>query len=171
MKRIIVIGMMGSGKSTFANKLGKKINLPVIHLDKEYHLSNWEERFTKERWIEFLKNLLKQKEWIIDGNYKSTLNLRLKTADTVVFFDFPKWICLFRAFKRSFNKEQPFDKPKGMREKISFELIKLIITYHSNTIREKLKKYKNDKQIFIVNNDSEAENLLKNFTKRKQPLN
>lgn len=165
MKRIIIIGMMGSGKSTFANKLGKKINLPVIHLDKEYHLPNWEERFTKEEWIEFLKKLLKQKEWIIDGNYKSTLDLRLKATDTVIFFDFPKWLCLFRAIKRSFNKEQPFDKPKGMREKISFGLIKLIITYHSNEMREKLKKYGNDKQIFIVKNNSEVKNLLKNLAK------
>lgn len=171
MKKIIVIGMMGSGKSTFANKLGKKINRKIIHLDKEFHLPNWEDKFTEEEWIEFLKRLLKQKEWIIDGNYKSTLDLRLKAADTIIFFDFPKWLCLFRVIKRSFNKKQPFDKPEGMREKISFGLIKLIITYPSKKIREKLKKYKKDKKVFIVKNNSDIENLLQNLAKRKQPLN
>lgn len=161
----MIIGMMGSGKSTFTNKLGKKINRPVIHLDKEYHLPGWEERFTKEGWIEFLKNLLKQEEWIIDGNYKSTLDLRLKTADTVVFFDFPKWLCLLRALKRTLSRGQPFDKPEGMKEKISFELIKLIITYPSKEMRAKLKKYRNDKQIFIVKNNSEVEDLLEGLAK------
>ncbi len=122
MDRIAIIGLQGAGKSTFAKKLGKKLKRLVIHLDKEYFLPNWERRYSREGWIVYQNELVKQKKWIIDGNYKSTIDIRLKEADTIIFFDFPKLICIFRTFKRLLYTSQPFDKSEGMREKVDMHL-------------------------------------------------
>jgi adenylate kinase family enzyme len=165
MKRIAIIGSSGSGKSTFANKLGKILNRPIIHLDKEYYNSDWSEKYpTKEDWKNFQRNLVSKDEWIIDGNYRSSLDIRLDKADTVIFFDFPNWICLWRVFKRTLNRKQPFDKPEGVREKISWRLIKFIIKYPKKEVYQIIDGYKNERKIIIVRNTKEVENLLKELS-------
>ena len=151
---------MGSGKSNFANKLGKILNRSIIHLDKEYFNSDWTEKYTKEEWVNFQKDLLEQNEWIIDGNYKSTLDLRMEAADTIIYFDFPKLFCLYRSFKRILDRTQPFDKPKGMKEKVGLELIKFILKYPKKEMRKKLKEYSKDKQIIVFKTPKEAKIFL-----------
>ncbi len=93
MKRVLVIGCPGSGKSCFARRLHEAVNLPLIHLDNLY----WKEDRTnvpKEQFISSLKHRLDMDEWIIDGNYMSTMELRLKRCDTVFFFDLPTQQCI-----------------------------------------------------------------------------
>lgn len=164
MRRIVIIGVMGSGKSTFTNKLGILLKRPVIHLDREYFLPGWKEKYSKEGWEDFQKELIKKDEWIIDGNYKRTIDLRIEAADTIIFFDFPKWVCVFRVFKRVFDHTPLFDKPEGTKQKVSFGLLKFIITYPKKSMRNKLKSYKNSKKVFIVRNSSEVEALLKDIS-------
>lgn len=169
MKRILIIGLQGSGKSTFANKLGQSLDRKVIHLDKLYYRSGWQ-AVSKPEWQEILKEVTLQKEWIIDGNYHSSLDARIELADTIVFLNFPKWLCLFRAYKRSFKKDQPFDKAKGNNEKVSFDLIKKILRYPKNEVLNKLEKHKNTKKIFILKNSNEAEALLIELEKNSSLL-
>ena len=99
MKKIIVIGCPGSGKSTFSRMLNKVIDIPVYHLDNLF----WNaDKTTKEKDV-FLKSLndtIQKDEWIIDGNFNSTLELRLKACDTVIFLDYPLDICLDGVEKR-----------------------------------------------------------------------
>ncbi len=159
MKRIAIIGLSGSGKSTFANKLGKKLNRPVIHLDKEYWTCDWKRRYTSDEWNKFSEDLINQDEWIIDGNYRSTMASRLNRADIIIFFDFPKWRCLLRAFIRIFNKKPPFDKSEGTKERISWELIKYIIKFSKSELEEFVLNYK-DKIIYRVKNNRDTEALL-----------
>jgi adenylate kinase family enzyme len=164
MKRIAIIGSSGSGKSTFANKLGEKLHRPIIHLDKEYYMSGWKKKYPiKQDWLDFQKKLVAEDEWIIDGNYRSSLALRLDRADTIIFFDFPKWLCLWRAFKRIFKQDKPFDKPDGVREKISWELIKRVVTYPTAEIYEIIGRYRHTSKIIIVKNDMDAQETFSNF--------
>lgn len=100
MKRIAVIGCCGAGKSQLSLELGRRLRLPVVHLDQLW----W-----KAGWIEVGRDELVRRQqavfprggaWIADGNYGATMPLRLAIADTVVFLDFPTSICLWRVIRR-----------------------------------------------------------------------
>ena len=93
MKKIIVIGCPGSGKSTFSKSLHKITKIPLYHLDMLF----WNEDKTTVEKSVFLDRLLKiieNSEWIIDGNYGSTMELRMQKCDTVIFLDYPLDVCL-----------------------------------------------------------------------------
>src|SRR5688572_32010205 len=75
--------MAGAGKSTFAQQLSAKTSLPVIHLDVHFWKPGWVEPSDTE-WRDVQSTLLAGEEWIADGNYHETLDLRLERADTVV---------------------------------------------------------------------------------------
>jgi len=160
MDKILIIGLNGSGKSTFANKLGKKLNREVVHLDKIYYESGWKHLQTQEEWRETVGGLVSKEKWIIDGHYNSTLDIRIQPADTIIFFNFNKLLCLYRAFKRIFNRTQPFDKAEGNLNTLSWVLIKKIIKFPKNKMLNILEQNKNAKRIIIFNNDREVEKYL-----------
>jgi len=99
MKRILIIGNAGSGKTTFAIKLAKKTALPLIHLDKIYWKGNWE-HLDRAEFDEILQKELNRESWIIDGNFNRTIPHRLKYCDTVFYFDIPTILCLWGVTKR-----------------------------------------------------------------------
>ncbi len=102
-RRVLVDGMMGSGKSTFARELSAKTGLPVIHLDVYYWKPGWV-RPSDDEWRERQRALLAGEAWIIDGNYNETLDLRLERAESVIVLDTPWWLCASRAFGRGLRK-------------------------------------------------------------------
>ncbi len=119
MKRIVVIGSSGSGKSTLARQLGAGLNLPVFHLDKYFWHPGWVGT-PKEEWTTQVENLALGDSWIIDGNYRDTLDIRLKMADTIVFLDLPRLLCAWRVTKRRIqyrNRNRP-DIAEGCRESV-----------------------------------------------------
>jgi adenylate kinase family enzyme len=115
-RRVVVTGMAGAGKSTFSRSLSAKTGLPVIVLDVHYWLPGWAEPAEAE-WREKQKTLLAGDDWIADGNYHATLDLRLRRADTVVFLDIPWWICAWRALVRGVRaRPVGFELPNGCDE-------------------------------------------------------
>lgn len=125
MNRILVIGHVGAGKSTLAAKLGMILNLPVIHLDQYFWNPGWVET-EQATWRKKVNQLVSGEKWIIDGNYDSTLDIRLPRADAVIFLDFPTRICMWRIVKRiisGYGKTRP-DLAPGCPEKIDFEFIR-----------------------------------------------
>lgn len=162
MNRISIVGISGSGKSTLANNLGKKLNLPVFHLDKYFWDIGWKKRYeTKEEFRTVVDDFAKQDKWIIDGNYrKINIDFRFERADTIIFLDFPKWRCLWRAFIRVFDRKQPFDKTEGVKQKIDWALVKWIINYKADEMRERVIKHVNNKNVFIVKNNKEIDDLI-----------
>ena len=93
MKRVIVIGCPGSGKSTFARALREKTGLPLYHLDQLFWNAD-KTTVEKRVFLDRLSRVLGEEEWILDGNYASTMERRLAACDTVFFLDYPLDVCL-----------------------------------------------------------------------------
>lgn len=99
MLKILVIGSPGAGKSTFARKLRNVTGLPLYYLDMLWHNPN-RTNISREEFDARLSEIVKMEEWIIDGNYQRTLEMRLRECDTVFLLDYPLEICLLGAESR-----------------------------------------------------------------------
>ena len=121
-RRVVVTGTAGAGKSTFSRALSAKTGLPVIVLDVQFWMPGWAKP-TEAEWREKQKGLLAGDDWIADGNYTATLDLRLERADTVVFLDMRWWICVWRALVRGVRmRPVGFELPNGCDESRSRRL-------------------------------------------------
>lgn len=164
MKKIVIVGSGGSGKSTLARKLGEKIKSNVYHLDALFWKPNWiGVPKGEQRKVQY--NLVEKEEWIIDGNYGGTMEIRLNAADTIIFLDIPRIICIFRAFKRMVqyrNKTRP-DMGEGCEERFSFEFFKWIWQYPKTKkpgILERIEKLSKDKEIIILKSPRDVQRFL-----------
>ena len=99
MKKVIVIGCPGSGKTTFSQRLSEKTGLPLFHLDAIWHKPD-KTHITREEFGARLSDIFARDLWIIDGNYQRTLERRLLACDTVILFDLPLEICIEGAVTR-----------------------------------------------------------------------
>ena len=120
-RRILVIGLAGSGKSTFSRALSTRTGLPVIHLDVHYWRPGWVKP-TEDEWREQLRDLLSGQAWIADGNDLATLDLRLERAADVVLLDTPWWTCARRAFLRGLRRPVAWMPPEGCDDSLSRRL-------------------------------------------------
>lgn len=100
-KRIAIIGNYASGKTIFANKLRKLLKIDVYHLDDIYF--NKKQNNPDFDWEQYQINLINNKNWIIEGNFPRTWNIRTKAAHQIFYFNFPIWKSLFRYFYRKFR--------------------------------------------------------------------
>ena len=139
MKRILVIGSGGSGKSTFSVRLGRLLDLPVIHLDTLYWSPGWVEP-DKSEWAKTVRQIIKQDSWILDGNYSGTLAERIEACDTVIFLDVPRLICIWRVLKRAIShrgRTRP-DMSAGCPERLSLAFLLWIWAYPNRSRRKVL---------------------------------
>ena len=158
MKKIIVIGCPGSGKSCFSRELSKKSGLPLYHLDMMY----WNtDRTTVERevFLDRLSSAMSADEWIIDGNYASTMEMRMAACDTVFFLDYPLEVCLEGVRQR---RGKPRSDMPWIEEGEDAEFVKFIEGFAQTArprIIELLEKY-NDKRIIVFKSRAEADSYL-----------
>ena len=155
-KRIIIIGNSGSGKTTLSYQLGELLKLPVIHLDKEYWKEGWVTT-PKDEWREKVNAFVSGTEWILDGNFGSTLEIRISRADTVIFLDYNRFLCLFGVIRRIFRhlgKTRP-DMADGCPEKFDFVFVKWVLWGFPAKSRKNILKclanYQENEQIIIKN--------------------
>lgn len=158
MKRVMVIGCPGSGKSTFSRKLHKLTGIPLYHLDLMY----WNPDRTivdKSVFRERLVNAIQSKEWIIDGNYKSTLELRLQACDTVVFLDYSVSVCLDGIKKRRGKPRTDMPWIENEEDREFIEFVKNYNCQNRPRVMELLNQYAN-KDIYIFKERKEANEFL-----------
>ena len=131
MKKVLVVGCPGSGKSTFSKKLHHLTHLPLCHLDLLY----WkEDKTTVERavFLERLAEILSGESWIIDGNYTRTYPQRLTKCDTVIHLDFNRFVCLWGVINRvlkNYGQVRP-DMPEGCPERFDWEFLKWVWNFN-----------------------------------------
>jgi adenylate kinase family enzyme len=173
VKRILVIGSGGAGKSTFAAELGAIVGLPVIHLDQVYWKPGWEKP-TKEEWAATVKKLVAQHEWIMDGNFGGTLPQRIKRADAIILLDISRWVCLWRVLKRvvKYRGRHRPDMPPGCQERFDTEFIRWIWYYPSRSRPAKLALLSAtgpDQRVVILRSGREVRDFL-DETRREREL-
>lgn len=132
MRRVLVVGSGGAGKSTFARALGERAGLPVVHLDRIFWNAGWVET-PQPAWEERVRATIAADAWVLDGNFRSTLDLRLARADTCVFLDRSRFVCLARAMRRlaEYRGRTRPDLPEGCPEQMDLEFVLWIWNYPS----------------------------------------
>ena len=159
MKKVIIIGCPGLGKTTFAEKLQRVKNLPLYYLDAIWHKPD-RTHITREEYDKKLSEIFQTEEWIIDGNYSRTIEERIQNSDTIFLFDLPTRVCLQGATER-LGKER-YDVP-WIDTELDFNLKKQIEEFPDKVvprIYELLTKYKDDKQVVIFKTRAEADEYL-----------
>ena len=164
MKKVIIIGCPGSGKTTFAEKLNKCTELPLYYLDAIWHKPD-KTHISREEFDERIAEIFNQSEWIIDGNYKRTIEMRLRECDTIFLFDLPKEVCLQGVIDR-IGKSR-YDLP-WLETELDQEFKQFIEDFPIDTlpyIYDLLEKYKADKNVFIFKSRQDADDYIKKVKK------
>jgi adenylate kinase family enzyme len=164
MKKVLVIGSSGAGKSTFSRRLSEKTGLPLVHLDKLYWLPDWVE-IDKDEWKKVVAKTLEGDSWIIDGNYSGTLPMRLEKCDAVIFLDMPRVLCVYRILKRvvAYQKGKRPDMADGCDEKFDWQFLKWVWNFPERSkprIEKLLAEHQKTKTIFWLKSTKEVEFFL-----------
>ncbi|MEM9666309.1 MAG: DNA topology modulation protein [Bacteroidota bacterium] len=164
MQRILVIGSGGAGKSTLARQLGRRLGLPVIHLDQHYWQPGWVET-PRAVWQERVRQLIQRERWVMDGNYSGTMEMRLAAADTIVFLDTPRWRCLWQATRRylRFRGRSRPDMSPGCPERLPLAFLWWIWRYpraRRPGLLARLQAVEPSQRVVVVRSTREARRFL-----------
>lgn len=165
MNKILIIGSCGAGKSTLARRLGERLGLRVIHLDRHYWHPGWQPT-PKEAWREVVRGLMQGDRWIMDGNYGGTFDIRFPEADTIIDLDYSTPRCLGRAVKRRllypFNGRPDMSDgcPERLFELDFYHYILFFRKRHRPRIEKAYQGYGDGKAIHQFRNPSELERWL-----------
>jgi adenylate kinase family enzyme len=162
VKRVLILGCPASGKSTLARELARRTGLPLVHLDRVFWRPNWVQA-TEEQFQASLAVELKKPKWIMDGNYGRTIVERLEFADTAILLDFSRWLCFWRAAKRSLvglGRTRP-DMGDECREKFDPEFFYFIWRFrrdHIPKVMDALDRFPGEK--VVLRSPSEVRRFL-----------
>lgn len=132
MRRVVIVGPGGAGKTTLANELGQLTGLDVFHLDRYFWHPGWVET-PRDEWREVQRELFSGEDWIADGNYSSTLDERLPRADTVIFCDFRAWRTLPRVLRRSVANRGRAVQADGCPERVDPKFLWWVVRYRARS--------------------------------------
>ena len=133
MQRVLIVGICGAGKSTLARELAVRLDLPLVHLDREFWQAGWTVP-DQEWWEGRVQELLAGERWVMDGSYAATLHHRLPRADTIIHLDFPRSIAMYRILKRiigSYGRTR-IDLAEDCPERFDWEFLKYAWNFPKN---------------------------------------
>lgn len=162
MKKIIVIGCPGSGKSYFSKKLKDILNYPIYHLDLIWNKPD-KTTISREEFDDILNKIFLEDAWIMDGNYQRTLEMRVKACDTVILLDYDLEVSLEGATSRIGKKR---DDMPWQEDELNEEFKNKILSFREEKLPEIYKildEYKDEKEIIIFKNREESNNFLESF--------
>lgn len=156
------MGCGGSGKSRLARELGRLIEAPVTHLDAEYFDDQWNP-MPMEKFEARQRDLVAGPRWVIDGNYNSTLQVRLEAADTVIFMDLPTRSCLRGILARQVRHGSGQDRASGVYNRITPGVLRYVLRYRRTMrprVRAKIEQFAADAEIIVFTSRRHARRFL-----------
>lgn len=168
-KKIAIVGCAGSGKTTLALELQKKLQLPLYHLDQYYWLPNWE-RVELATFKAKHNQLCDEEAWIIEGSYVKFLPYRVQQADVIIYTDLPRYLCMWYVLKRSWNHWGQVipGNPEGCKQRILswkfFGFLQWVWTFNKRyrlMILDILDEAKATKKVYILKSFKEMNDFMK----------
>jgi adenylate kinase family enzyme len=164
MKRILIIGSAGAGKTTLARYISQQCALPLIHLDQEFWRPGWAST-PGELWKQRIAQIITQPAWIIDGYYHDILEETCRAADTIIFLDLSHRLCTYRVclryLKNRLLHQVRLDLPDGCPEQLRWSFLSWIWTFPQKqrpailqTIQN-MQKVGAEQHIIIIHNQAE----------------
>ena len=167
IRRVLILGCSGSGKSTLARRLGEKLKLPVIILDQRYWRAEWQQP-TREEWHRQVGELVRGEAWVIDGTYDDTLAIRLAAADTVIYLDFPRRVCVRRCLWRALTQwgRVRDTMASGCPERFDGGFLRYVWNFRRRThpaVMAQLQPWPSQNRVYILHSSAEVGHWLRQF--------
>ena len=162
MDRIVIVGCGGSGKSRLARELGAILSITPVHLDGLYYDQDWRP-LDKDQFADVQRGLVVEPRWIIDGNYASSLPIRLAAADTVIFLDLPARACLRGIVQRRLRHWGGQHAATGVYDRITWDFIRYIATYRkqmARRVRRLIAEHTGGAQVIVLRSRPAARRFL-----------
>jgi Adenylate kinase and related kinases len=159
MKKIIIIGCPGAGKSYFAKKLHKITKIPLYHLDMIWHKPD-KTHISREEFDKILENIFLKEFWIMDGDFSRTMERRIQACDTVILFDLPYEICMQGIKEREGTKRDDMPWEIATADDMLLNEVNNYIPNKIPKVYELLQHYKYGREIIIFKTRNEAEKWL-----------
>ncbi len=174
MKRVIIIGNGGAGKSTLARQLGAVLHVDVTHLDSVYWKPHWL-LMTETEMNTAQEHLVAQEAWIIEGQFRHTLDAFLQATDMIIFLDIPLLLCLYRILKRHFkySGKSRLELGEEYPEILTLNFVWRVLKFSIDTRVEVLKKidqYAQGRKVIILRTPRQVKRFLSKFQMSEQDV-
>lgn len=166
MKKVVIIGLSGAGKSTLACKLGELLKIEVFHLDRYFWQPGWREKPAELRRLILQRLIRNNEQWIIEGTYLDTSDIRLNAADAIIFLDMSALVCFERVLNRKFKYQRELrpDLPEGCPEKLRLHYILKILGFplvKRRGLYAWLGEFEHEKSVYVLHSKREVEWFLR----------
>jgi adenylate kinase family enzyme len=174
MRRVLVIGCCGAGKSTLSRQLAAITGLPRIELDAHYWQPGWQAT-PSDAWAQTVAALCERPAWIMDGNYTGTLPLRLARADAVIWLDYPRRVCLPRVLLRvakDYGRVRE-GMPAGCPERFNLEFLRYVWNFNARVrprLAAALERHGSAARLHRMRSDADARPLLRELGRRRAEI-
>lgn len=162
-KKILILGISGTGKTTLARKLSKLLDIPVYHLDKYIWKKNWIEASQQEA-EEKIRDIINKPSWIIEGWISPLAELKLQTANTILYLNYSGIRVLLGGIKRWWKNKGKVreEMPAGCIEKFDLKYLKVMFKrLERPEIEDTVKKFED--KIIRIKSPHDVKNIMSKF--------